>query len=49
MYIIYIQAYDVKEQRYVACKIHQLSSDWKEEKKANYIKLGFVLHNVWCC
>ncbi|CAI7992311.1 Serine/threonine-protein kinase tousled-like 2, partial [Geodia barretti] len=43
------KAYDVKEQRYVACKIHQLSSDWKEEKKANYIKLGFVLHNVWCC
>ena len=30
----------MKEQRYVACKIHQLSSDWKEEKKANYIKSG---------
>ena len=29
----------MKEQKYVACKIHQLSSDWKEEKKANYIKL----------
>lgn len=33
------QAFDVKEQRYVACKIHQLSTDWKEDKKANYIKL----------
>ena len=33
-----MQAYDLKEQRYVACKIHQLSSDWKEDKKANYIK-----------
>ena len=33
------QAFDEKEQRYVACKIHQLSTDWKEDKKANYIKL----------
>jgi len=26
------------EQCYVACKIHQLNSDWKDDKKANYIK-----------
>ena len=32
------QAFDIKEQRYVACKIHQLSTEWKEDKKANYIK-----------
>ena len=32
------KAFDLKEQRYVACKVHQLNKDWKEEKKANYIK-----------
>ena len=35
------------EHRYVACKIHQLSNDWKEDRKANYIKyvcLYFVSH-----
>ena len=32
------QAFDLQDQRYVACKIHQLNSEWKEDKKANYIK-----------
>lgn len=32
------KAFDLKEQRYVACKVHQLNKDWKDEKKANYIK-----------
>lgn len=32
------QAFDLMEQRYVACKVHQLNKDWKEDKKANYIK-----------
>ncbi len=32
------KAFDLDEQRYVACKIHQLGSEWKEDKKANYIK-----------
>ena len=32
------QAFDLQEQRYVACKIHQLNSEWREDKKANYIK-----------
>ena len=32
------QAFDLTEQRYVACKVHQLNKDWKEDKKANYIK-----------
>ena len=36
------KAFDLKEQRYVACKVHQLNKDWKDEKKANYIKS--VLH-----
>ena len=33
-----MQGFDLKEQRYVACKIHQLNKDWKDDKKANYIK-----------
>ena len=32
------KAFDLKEMREVACKIHQLGSEWKEDKKANYIK-----------
>ena len=32
------QAFCLKEQRYVAVKVHQLNKEWKEEKKANYIK-----------
>ncbi|XP_065187742.1 serine/threonine-protein kinase tousled-like 1-B [Sycon ciliatum] len=32
------KAFDLKEFRYVACKVHQLSREWKEERKANYLK-----------
>lgn len=32
------KAFDLQEQHYVACKIHQLNSEWREDKKANYIK-----------
>ena len=32
------QAVDLKELKYVACKIHQLNKEWKDDKKANYIK-----------
>eukprot|EP00039_Didymoeca_costata_P007792 m.103981 g.103981 ORF g.103981 m.103981 type:complete len:675 (-) comp13830_c0_seq2:42-2066(-) len=32
------KAYDLMECRYVACKLHQLSSDWNDAKKENYIK-----------
>ncbi|XP_069011637.1 serine/threonine-protein kinase tousled-like 2 isoform X2 [Embiotoca jacksoni] len=32
------KAFDLTEQRYVAIKIHQLSKNWREEKKANYHK-----------
>lgn len=34
------QAYDLDEMRFVACKIHSLNSQWTEEKKANYTKVG---------
>lgn len=32
------KCFDLQEQRYVACKVHQLNKDWKDDKKANYIK-----------
>ena len=32
------KGFDLKEQRYVACKVHQLNKDWQENKKASYIK-----------
>lgn len=32
------RAYDLEENRYVACKIHHVNKEWKEEKKANYVK-----------
>ncbi|CAO4370487.1 unnamed protein product [Caenorhabditis nigoni] len=32
------KAFDIDENRYVACKIHHVNKDWKEEKKANYVK-----------
>ena len=36
--VLPLQGFDLLEQCYVACKIHQLNSEWKEDKKANYIK-----------
>ncbi|XP_072029817.1 serine/threonine-protein kinase tousled-like 2 isoform X2 [Amphiura filiformis] len=32
------KGFDLKELRYVACKVHQLNKDWQENKKASYIK-----------
>uniref|UniRef100_A0A1I7RMS6 Protein kinase domain-containing protein n=1 Tax=Bursaphelenchus xylophilus TaxID=6326 RepID=A0A1I7RMS6_BURXY len=32
------RAYDLDENRYVACKIHHVNKEWKEDKKANYVK-----------
>ncbi|KAL9968359.1 hypothetical protein ACROYT_G026720 [Oculina patagonica] len=40
------KGYDLKEHRYVACKIHQLFNDWKEEKKTNYIKHALREYNI---
>ncbi|KAJ8935959.1 hypothetical protein NQ314_012551 [Rhamnusium bicolor] len=40
------KAFDLKEQRYVACKVHQLNKDWKEDKKANYIKHALREYNI---
>lgn len=41
-FFLFTQAVDLKELKYVACKIHQLNKDWKDDKKANYIK--YVLY-----
>ena len=32
------KAFDFDSQKYVACKVHQLASEWKDEKRANYLK-----------
>ncbi|XP_064648198.1 serine/threonine-protein kinase tousled-like 2 isoform X1 [Lineus longissimus] len=40
------KGFDLKEQRYVACKIHQLNKDWKDDKKANYIKHAVREYNI---
>lgn len=40
------KGYDLVEHRYVACKIHQLSNEWKEDKKANYIKHALREYNI---
>merc|ERR1711971_995077 len=40
------KGFDLKEQRYVACKIHQLNKDWKDDKKANYIKHALMEYNI---
>merc|ERR1719400_502965 len=40
------KAFDTKEQRYVACKIYQLNKDWKDDKKANYIKHALREYNI---
>ncbi len=42
----FLQGFDTKEQRYVACKIHQLNKDWKDDKKANYIKHALREYNI---
>ncbi|KAK3096012.1 hypothetical protein FSP39_021923 [Pinctada imbricata] len=40
------KGFDIKEQRYVACKIHQLNREWKDDKKANYIKHALREYNI---
>ncbi|CAF1026367.1 unnamed protein product [Adineta steineri] len=40
------RAFDLNQQCYVACKIHQLNKEWKDEKKANYIKHALREYNI---
>lgn len=44
---IWLQGFDIKDQKYVACKIHQLNKDWKDDKKANYIKWVNMVFLEW--
>ncbi|VDK49661.1 unnamed protein product [Gongylonema pulchrum] len=32
------RAFDLDANKYVACKIHHVNKEWKEDKKANYVK-----------
>ncbi|KAL7673240.1 hypothetical protein ACOME3_008108 [Neoechinorhynchus agilis] len=40
------KAYDLKEFRYVACKIHMLNKEWSREKKMNYIRHGIRENDI---
>ncbi|XP_060662622.1 serine/threonine-protein kinase tousled-like 2 [Drosophila nasuta] len=40
------KAFDLKEQRYAACKIHQLNNNWSEVKKANYFRHALREYNI---
>jgi len=40
------RAFDLREQHYVACKIHQLNKEWKNDKKENFIKQALKEYNI---
>jgi tousled-like kinase len=40
------KAYDLRELRYVACKIHQLNSSWSDERKLNYTRHATREYNI---
>src|SRR5688572_9013823 len=41
-----IKAFDLVEYRLVACKIHQLNTNWSETKKQNYTKHAVREYNI---
>ncbi|KAJ6827076.1 serine/threonine-protein kinase TOUSLED [Iris pallida] len=40
------KAYDLLENRYVACKLHGLNAQWSEEKKQSYIRHAVREYNI---
>lgn len=42
----FIQAYDLVENRYVACKLHGLNAQWNELKKQSYIRHAIREYNI---
>ncbi|KAH7300249.1 hypothetical protein KP509_24G053200 [Ceratopteris richardii] len=40
------KAYDLIENRYVACKLHSLNGQWSEEKKQSYIRHAIREYNI---
>ncbi len=40
------KAFDVSELRYVACKIHQLNTQWSEERKISYTRHATREYNI---
>lgn len=43
---ILLQAYDLVDHRYVACKLHGLNAQWSEEKKQSYIRHAIREYNI---
>lgn len=43
---ICLQAFDLVEHRYVACKLHGLNAQWSEEKKQSYIRHAIREYNI---
>lgn len=41
-----LQAFDLVEHRYVACKLHGLNAQWSEEKKQSYIRHAIREYNI---
>ena len=40
------KGFDLKEHKYVACKLHQLNSNWPDNKKGNYMKHALREYNI---
>lgn len=43
-----LQAYDIEEMRYVACKIHQLVPHWSEDHKRSYVRHAVRVSHMMC-
>ena len=41
-----LQAFDLKTQSYVACKIHQLNPQWQAARKDNYVRHATREYNI---
>lgn len=42
----FLQAFDLVEYKYVACKLHGLNAQWSEEKKQSYIRHAIREYNI---
>jgi tousled-like kinase len=40
------QAFDLNEQRYVACKIHRLNANWEAQTKSEYSRKAVREYNI---
>jgi hypothetical protein len=44
--LLVLQAFDLKTQTYVACKIHQLNPQWQAARKDNYVRHATREYNI---